>query len=129
VRADSAAVARDTSRTGAAVRGPICQIRWRPAGRGSCFSAVTTDASGVERTVATSPRVEWHRATPPEQNPEAQAALRQLSKTLRDKGWKPMRAKGKDFNEPQWYARRFRGPEAPAHGDSPGRTERGGTAP
>jgi hypothetical protein len=112
-----------------AVRGPICQIRWRPAARGSCFSAVTTDASGVERTVATSPRVEWHRATPPEQNPEAQAALRQLSKTLRDKGWRPMRAKGKDFDEPQWYARRFRGPEAPAHGDSPGPTERGGSAP
>jgi hypothetical protein len=94
--------------------GPICQIRWLPNGRGSCFSAVTTDGDGVDRTVATSPHVEWHASTPPEETREAQAALRRLSKTLRDTGWRPMRTKGKDFNEPQWYARRFRYPEASA---------------
>jgi hypothetical protein len=35
---------------------------------------------------------------------------------LRERGWKPLRAKGKDFDEPQWYARRFKQPppEAPA---------------
>jgi hypothetical protein len=56
--------------------------------------------------------------TPPEQTLEAQAAIRRLAKTLRDSGWRPMRIKGKDFDEPQWYARRFRYPEAPAETDS-----------
>lgn len=102
-----------------AARGPICQIRWLPKGRGSCFAAVTPDADGAERTLATSPPVQWRAATPPEQSPEAQAALRQLSKTLRDGGWRPMRTKGKDFNEPQWYARRFRLPEPAAEGEGP----------
>jgi hypothetical protein len=78
---------------------------------------VTTDGDGVDRTVATSPHVEWHASTPPEETREAQAALRRLSKTLRDTGWRPMRTKGKDFNEPQWYARRFRYPEASAEID------------
>jgi hypothetical protein len=100
-----------------ATTGPICQIRWLPRGRGSCFSAVTTDDDGVDRTVATSPRLEWRAPTPPEQSPEAQAALRRLAKTLRDDGWRPMRTKGKDFNEPRWYARRFRYREAPAEAD------------
>ena len=97
--------------------GPICQIRWLPKGRGSCFSAVMTDGDGVGRTVATSPQVEWRASTPPEPTREAQAALRRLSRTLRDDGWRPMRMKGKDFDEPQWYARRFRYPEASAQSD------------
>jgi hypothetical protein len=105
------AAERDKPRTRAAPRGPICQIRWLPKGRGSCFAAVTTDDNGVERTLATSPHVEWRAATPPDQSSEAEAALRQLSKTLRESGWRAMRTKGKDFNEPQWYARRFRLPE------------------
>jgi hypothetical protein len=105
------AAERDKPRTRAAARGPICQIRWLPKGRGSCFAAVTTDEDGVERTLATSPHVEWRAATPPDQSSEAEAALRQLSKTLRESGWRAMRTKGKDFNEPQWYARRFRLPE------------------
>jgi len=88
---------RDPAGTGKPARGPICQIRWLPKGRGSCFAAVMADADGVERTVATSPTVQWRAATPPEQSPEAQAALRQLSKTLRDGGWRAMRTKGKDF--------------------------------
>jgi hypothetical protein len=78
---------------------------------------VTTDGDGVGRTVATSPQVEWHASTPPEPTREAQAALRRLSRTLRDDGWRPMRLKGRDFDEPQWYARRFRYPEASAQSD------------
>jgi hypothetical protein len=88
--------------------GPVCQIRWLPSRRGSCFRAVTVDAEGVERTLALSPRFSWSGPSPPEQSPEAQAALRRLAKQLRDKGWQPMRAKGTDFNEQRWYARRFR---------------------
>jgi hypothetical protein len=87
---------------------------------------VATDAGGVERTVATSPRVEWPRDTPPEQSPATQAAVRQLAKTLRDEGWKPMRAKGKDFDELQWYTRRFRGP-APVEDDASVGSEQGGS--
>jgi hypothetical protein len=127
--ANSAAVEREESPTGATTRGPVCQIRWLPRGRGSCFAAVTTDAYGVERTLATSPHVDWRASTPPEQCLQAQAALRNLAKTLRDNGWRPMRAKGKDFNEPQWYARRFRHPEAPAPDDSPVVSARGASAP
>jgi hypothetical protein len=74
------------------------------------------DADGIQRTLATSPRVEWRERRPPDATPEAQAALRQLSKVLRDGGWRPMRANAKDFNEVRWYARRFRyvAAEAPA---------------
>jgi hypothetical protein len=114
--ADARAGATAESRSRAA-SGPICQIHWLPQGRGSCFAAVTTDADGMERTLATSQRVEWRRAGPPAQTAETQAAVRQLAKTLRDSGWRPMRTKGKEFNEPQWYARRFRLPEPPAERD------------
>ena len=48
------------------------------------------------------------RVGPPDESPEARAALRQLSKTVRESGWRAMRAKGRDFDEPQWYARSFR---------------------
>jgi hypothetical protein len=87
---------------------------------GSLFAAVTVDAEGVERTVATSPRFDWRGPSPPEQSREAQAALRRLSTQLRDAGWRPMRAKGRDFDEQRWYARRFRHPaEDPAVEDAP----------
>jgi hypothetical protein len=77
---------------------------------GSQFCAVIVDDDGVERTVATSPRFDWRGPSPPDQTPEAQAAVRRLSRQLRDAGWRPMRAKGVDFDEQRWYARRFRQP-------------------
>jgi hypothetical protein len=74
---------------------------------------VTTEAAGVEHRLARSPRVDWPGQSPPgADSREAQAALRVLSKKLRDEGWRPMRAKGQDFGAPQWYARRFRLPLA-----------------
>jgi hypothetical protein len=115
---------RDDARTTAARKGPVCQIRWLPRGRGSCFCAVTIDADGVERTLATSPRLDWRGPSPPDQSREAQAALRQLAKQLRDNGWRPMRAKGRDFNEQQWYARRFRRPEPAAEENGTGANKR-----
>jgi hypothetical protein len=93
----------------AARRGPICQVRWSSAGM--CFYAVTSEADGVERRLGWSPPIEWGEDGPPdEESREARAALRVLAKELRDKGWRPMRAKGDDFDEPRWYARRFRLP-------------------
>jgi hypothetical protein len=87
---------------------------------GSLFSAVTVEADGVERAVAISPRFDWQGSSPPDQSREAQAALRRLSKQLRDDGWRPMRAKGTDFDEQRWYARRFRQPAIePATEDTP----------
>jgi hypothetical protein len=111
---------RGTPRSAVARSGPICQVRWLGSGRGSCFSAVTIDADGAERTLATSPLVEWRGPTPPDESPETRAALRQLSKILRDTGWRPMRAKGKDFNEVRWYARRFRHVATEAAADDTG---------
>jgi hypothetical protein len=97
----------------AARRGPICQVRW--SAPGSCFYAVTREADGAEHRVAWSPPIEWGEAAPPdEESREARAALRVLAKDLRDKGWRPMRAKGEDFDETRWYARRFRLPVAEA---------------
>ena len=81
--------------------------------------AVTIDAAGVERTIATSPRFDWRGPSPPEQSAEAQAALRRLSKQLRDAGWRGTRGKGTDFDEQQWYARRFLPAEEPAVDDGP----------
>jgi hypothetical protein len=90
-------------------RGPICQVRW--SRDDACFYALTTDAEGAEERVARSPSFEWDRAEPPdEESREARAALRVLSKELRDHGWRPMRVKGADFDEQRWYARRFRLP-------------------
>jgi hypothetical protein len=110
--AEADAVSRhrfDRERAAAARRGPICQVRWSEAA--TCFYAVTTDADGGERRLAWSPPIEWEEAGPPdEESREARAALRVLSKELRDKGWRPMRAKGDDFDAPRWYARRFRLP-------------------
>ena len=98
-------------RAAAARRGPICQVRW--SSRGTRFYAVTTDKDGVEHPLARSPQVAWEGlGPPPEDNREAQAALRLLAKELRESGWRPMRAKGVDFETQQWYARRFRFPVA-----------------
>jgi len=89
--------------------GPICQVRW--SSPGTCFYAATTDVNGVEHRLAWSPPIEWRQPGPPDEDSrEARAAVRVLSKDLRDKGWRPMRAKGDDFDEPRWYARRFRFP-------------------
>jgi hypothetical protein len=96
---------------------PVCQIRWVPGRRGSCFYAAMIDTDGIERALAWSPRFEWRGPPPPEGTAEAQAALRQLAKELRTSGWRPLRAKGKDFDEQRWYARRFRQPVAETEDD------------
>jgi hypothetical protein len=89
--------------------GPICQVRW--SSPGTCFYAATTDVNGVEHRLAWSPPIEWRQPGPPDEDSrEGRAAVRVLSKELRDKGWRPMRAKGDDFDEARWYARRFRFP-------------------
>jgi hypothetical protein len=90
-------------------RGPVCQVRWSAAAK--CLFAVAADANGVEHRIAWSPPIAWGQAGPPDEDSrEARAALRVLAKDLRDKGWRPMRAKGDDFDETRWYARRFRFP-------------------
>jgi hypothetical protein len=106
-------------------RGPVCQIRWSRWRRRSCFEAFVVDEDGVEHMVARSPRIERPGSSPPEQTPEAKAAVRQLAKELRDDGWKPLRAKGKDFGAQQWYTRRFRRPVEldDDQADQPGPTE------
>jgi hypothetical protein len=71
---------------------------------------VTVDAEGAEKRLGRSPVVDWAQPGPPEETPEAQAALRQVVKDLRARGWRPLRARGLDFDERQWYARRFRRP-------------------
>jgi hypothetical protein len=68
------------------------------------------DSNGVEHMLASSPRLEEAGPAPPEESPEARAAIRRLAKDLRDRGWRPLRAKGIDFEERRWYARRFRWP-------------------
>jgi hypothetical protein len=101
--------AAPVARPAASRRGPICQVRW--SAPGTCFYAMTTDADGVERRIAWSPPIEWVEPGPPDEDSrQARAALRVISKDLRDKGWRPMRAKGDDFDEQRWYARRFRFP-------------------
>jgi hypothetical protein len=92
----------------AARKTPVCQVRWSRDGR--CFYAVSVDPDGGEHMLASSPRVEWCGSGPPEETREARAALRTLAKDLRERGWRPLRAKGIDFDERRWYARRFRWP-------------------
>ena len=105
-------------RPGAGARNePVCQIRWVPGRRGSCFYAAMIDTDGIERALAWSPRFEWRGPSPPEETAEAQAALRQLARELRTSGWRPLRAKGTDFDEQRWYARRFRQPAAETEDD------------
>jgi hypothetical protein len=91
-------------------------VRW--SAPGTCFYAATTDVNGVEHRLAWSPPIEWREPGPPDEDSrEARAALRVLAKDLRDKGWRPMRAKGDDFDEQRWYARRFRFPVAAGDDD------------
>jgi hypothetical protein len=116
---------------GATRDAPVCQVRW--SRRGARFYAVTVEADGTERRIARSPQFQWRGPSPPEQSAEAQAALRELAKELRDKGWRPLRAKGVDFDERQWYARRFRWPteaenEKAARAREPSRQEANGRA-
>jgi hypothetical protein len=92
---------------------------------------VTVDAQGAERRVGRAPVLDGAPPGPPEETPEARAALRKLAKDLRERGWRPLRARGVDFGERQWYARRFRWPtEAEmqpgvADGDAPDRERAG----
>jgi hypothetical protein len=88
--------------------GTVCQISW--SRRASRFLAVVVETDGTRKRLGRSPVVEWAHPGPPEESPEAQAALRQLVKDLRARGWRPLRARGLDFDERQWYARRFRRP-------------------
>ena len=86
-------------------KGPTCQVRW--TARTARFTAVRVDEDGVEHRVAVSPRIAPPEGGLPEQSHEAQRALRALAKDLRGEGWRPLRAKGRDFGEIRWYTRRF----------------------
>jgi hypothetical protein len=103
----SAPGAGTNGRTPARSKGPVCQIHW--SRRGRWFYAVKIDPDGAEHRIGRSPRVDCDEPVPPE-TPEARAALRQLVKDLRQGGWRPLRARGIDFKERRWYARRFRWP-------------------
>jgi hypothetical protein len=85
-----------------------CQVRWNPRGRQ--FYAVSVDGNGIEHMLASSPRLEEAGPAPPDETPEARGAIRRLAKDLRDRGWRPLRARGMDFDARRWYARRFRWP-------------------
>jgi hypothetical protein len=123
--APAPAPARANGRPAAGSKSPVCQVRW--SRRGRWFYAVRIDSDGAEHRVGRSPRVDCDGLGPPGETPEARAALRQLVKDLRQGGWRPLRARGIDFDERRWYARRFRWPtEAevlaanPDAGDRPG---------
>ena len=102
------APARANGRPPGRSKSPVCQIRW--SRRGRWFYAVRIDSDGVEHRVGRSARVDCDEPGPPGETPEARAALRQLVKDLRRGGWRPLRARGTDFDERRWYARRFRWP-------------------
>jgi hypothetical protein len=99
---------REAPRRAAARKQATCQVRWNRRGRS--FYAVSVDSNGIEHMIANSPRLEEAGPAPPHETPEARVALRQLAKNLRDRGWRPLRTKGTDFDERRWYARRFRWP-------------------
>jgi MYXO-CTERM domain-containing protein len=118
------AAASPNGRAAAARTSPVCQIRWNRRGR--WFYAVSVDPAGVEHMVASARRLEWHGSAPPEETPDARAAIRKLAKELRERGWRPLRTKGIDFDERRWYARRFRWPteeELRAGGEDPADTD------
>jgi LPXTG-motif cell wall-anchored protein len=100
----------------------VCQIRW--SRRGGCFYAVTTDAQGRESRLAESPPLGPGEQPPPEESREAQQALRVLAKELRERGWRPLRARGFDLDDRRWYARRFRWPTEAEQEARPGAVER-----
>jgi hypothetical protein len=113
-----AAAAGPNGRPPGTRQGPVCQIKW--SRRTRRFHAYATDEDGSERRVARSAVIDWDQPGPPEETPEARAAIRRLTKDLRDGGWRPLRARGIDFRERRWYARRFRWPteaEAEPAGD------------
>jgi MYXO-CTERM domain-containing protein len=120
-----AARARNGQRAAAARESMACQIHW--SRRGRSFYAVSVDADGIEHMLARSARLEEAGPAPPDETPDARAALRKLAKDLRERGWRPLRARGVDFGERQWYARRFRWPteaetqRGVAEGDAPDR--------
>jgi hypothetical protein len=95
-------------RTASSRKDPVCEVRW--SATGGFFYAVATDAYGSEHGVARSPRLDWRGPAPPDQEPEAEVAVRVLAKELRDRGWRPLRTRGIDAGERRWYARRFRWP-------------------
>jgi hypothetical protein len=106
-------------------RAPVCQIRW--SRRGGWFYAVMIDGNGGEQRLGRSPRFDWAGPAPPDETPDARAALRRLAKDLRERGWRPLRAKGVDFDERRWYCRRFRWPteaEVEAGGPAAGAPDR-----
>jgi hypothetical protein len=107
-RTTPTAAARANGRPAGRSKGPVCQIRW--SRRGRWFYAVRIDPDGAEHRIGRSPRVDCDEPAPPGETPEASAALRQLVKHLRHGGWRPLRARGIDFEERRWYARRFRWP-------------------
>jgi LPXTG-motif cell wall-anchored protein len=106
--ATATAPAQANGRPAGRSKSPVCQIRW--SRRGRWFFAVRIDTDGAEHRVGRSPRVDCDGLGPPGETPEARAALRQLVKDLRRGGWRPLRARGIDFGERRWYARRFRWP-------------------
>jgi len=108
MRTTPTAAARVNGRLAGRFKGPVCQIRW--SRRGRWFYAVRIDPDGAEHRIGRSPRVDCDEPAPPGETPEARAALRQLVKDLRQGGWRPLRARGIDFEERRWYARRFRWP-------------------
>jgi hypothetical protein len=102
------ATSSKNGRAAAARTSPVCQIHWDRRRR--TFYAVSVDGNGIGHMVASSRRLESLRPGPPEETPETRAVIRRLAKELRNKGWRPLRAKGIDFEERRWYARRFRWP-------------------
>jgi hypothetical protein len=120
-----AARPRNGQRAAATRKAMTCQIRWNRRGRS--FYGVSVDADGIEHMLASSARLEEAGPAPPDETPEARAALRKLAKDLRGRGWRRLRARGVDFGERQWYARRFRWPteaetqRGVANGDAPHR--------
>jgi MYXO-CTERM domain-containing protein len=103
-----AAQPRHARRAAAARQQSTCQVRWNRRGRS--FYAASVDSNGIEHMIASSPRLEEAGPAPPHETTETRVALRQLAKELRGRGWRPLRAKGIDFDERRWYARRFRWP-------------------
>jgi hypothetical protein len=123
MRTTPTAAARVNGRPAGRSKGPVCQIRW--SRRGRWFYAVRIDPDGVEHRIGRSSRVDCDGPGPPGETPEARAALRQLVKDLRQGGWRPLRARGIDFEERRWYARRFRWPtEAEVLAGNPDASER-----
>jgi hypothetical protein len=68
------------------------------------------DRDGVEHMIASSPPVAWRGTGPPPDTPGTRWALERLARDLLERDWRPLRDKGIDFDERQWYSQRFRRP-------------------